>query len=855
MSDDLLPELFAEAVALDDAARREMLAGLHHRDAELAAALERLLAGVEGESPLDRSPWRRQLDDGDTNGLPSWIGPYRVLAELGRGGMGRVYLAEERREELQRSLAVKVLDRPAFDEDALRRFRDEVRILAALEHPGIARFIDHGRADDGTLYLALEHVEGEDVVRWAARKGLSTRQRVELFVLALEAVAHAHARGVVHRDLKPGHLLVGADGRPRLLDFGISKLVDPETQASVAVTRTDARALTPAYASPEQFRGEVVTPASDVYALGALLYELLAGSRPFVGTTGSALERAVLEIDPEAPSTAARRSRAETTRGRTNPVGVPADLDAICLKALRKPPEERYPDAAAMAADLRRWLAGDPVEARRGGRRYRVGRYLDRHRWPLAASASLLLALAALTFAIIGADGGADVVAAPMKASLMSPPPVAEIEAALAQHPGEVDLGAALVAALTNEGRGQEAELALARLKQMPGGAEHPVTSWAEAIVATSRGEAQRALAAASAGLSQAVVAGRGDLLATLRLGRSRSLSDLGRAAEAVEELERAREEATAARDDATLAVVLNDLAVELLMQGRYGKGEQILTEALGAARRSGQQGRVGLIQHNLGGLAFERGRPDLAEPAFREAIAIAEAMGARRRAANARVELARTLEDLGDAEAAESELEGALVALQVVGDGASASSARLAQIRLLLGRGLVAEAAASLDALDADVRASGNPVGLALLEEARGRVAAASGDPVQAVAHFETAARLHSDYGDAAAAFEVQALAADLELRLGRAAAAAVRLEQGLVSLDVVEEASTAAFVAEILRARIDRAEGREAEAAARFDRLEAAAAASPSQRRRRMWAEARAEFSDRASSLTPNP
>jgi tRNA A-37 threonylcarbamoyl transferase component Bud32 len=504
VSDDLLPELFAQALALDDAARGELVADVRQRDAELAGALERLLASAEGESPLDRSPWRRRVDEVEADRLPSQIGPYRVLAELGRGGMGRVYLAEERREELRRSLAVKVLDRPTFDEDALRRFRDEVRILAALEHPGIARFIDHGRADDGTLYLALEHVEGEDVVRWAARQGLSTRQRVELFVLALEAVAHAHARGVVHRDLKPGHLLVGADGRPRLLDFGISKLVDPETQASVAVTRTDARALTPAYASPEQFRGEVVTPASDVYALGVLLYELLAGSRPFVGTTGSALERAVLEADPEAPSTAARRARGETTRGGSSPIGVPADLDAICLKALRKPPQERYPDAAAMAADLRRWLAGEPVEARRGGRRYRAGRFLARHRWPLAAALSLAVACGALTFAIVGRGGSAVVVAAPMKPSLMSPPPVAELEEALARHPGDLDLGAALVAALSNESRVQEAELALARLKQMPGGADHPVTSWAEAIVATSQGEAQRALAAATAGLSQA---------------------------------------------------------------------------------------------------------------------------------------------------------------------------------------------------------------------------------------------------------------------------------------------------------------------------------------------------------------
>ena len=262
---EALPELFARALELDEPGRRALVDELLASEPELGAELALLLESAdETESPLDSAPWRPDVElEGLDQRLPERVGPYRIVRELGRGGMGRVFLAEEETEDFRRAVALKIIDRPAFDEDAVRRFRDEVRILSSLEHPGIARFLAGGRTSDGTWFLALELVEGEDLLTWARTRDLSVRARIELFVAALEAVQFAHERGVVHRDLKPGHLLVDRDGRPRLLDFGISKLIDPETQASLAETRTESRVLTPGYASPEQFRGDPLTPAAD----------------------------------------------------------------------------------------------------------------------------------------------------------------------------------------------------------------------------------------------------------------------------------------------------------------------------------------------------------------------------------------------------------------------------------------------------------------------------------------------------------------------------------------------------------------------------------------------------------------
>ena len=402
--DSRIPDLFAEASELEGEALAAWLAALREREPGLAEEVEALLTAAPAAAGRFETPaWERLPADAEEGApIPDRIGPYRIVREIGRGGMGRVFLAEQEGEEFRRRVALKVIDRPGAGPDTIRRFRDEVRILAALEHPGIARFFDGGRAPDGTWFLALEYVEGEDLLAYIKRKALGLTARVELFLQVLDAVDFAHRRLVVHRDLKPTNVLVDAEGRTKLLDFGISKIVDPSSGEDA--TLTQARAFTPDYASPEQLRGAAATVATDVYSLGIMLYELLAGRRPFSRKKDADLDLSALARDPEPPSTRVRTTAPPSEAAGNEPTtqiawrDLTGDLDAITLKALRAEPDKRYPSVEALAGDLRRWLAGKPVEARRGGRRYRVGKFVRRHRVPVALAllaAGLLLAGAA----------------------------------------------------------------------------------------------------------------------------------------------------------------------------------------------------------------------------------------------------------------------------------------------------------------------------------------------------------------------------------------------------------------------------------------------------------------------------
>jgi serine/threonine protein kinase/tetratricopeptide (TPR) repeat protein len=317
--------------------------------------------------------------------IPLRVGPYRIVRELGRGGMGTVYLAE-REEHFQQRVALKVIRRGFhFDKDLVRRFVDERQMLATLEHANIARLLDGGVTEDDVPWFAMEFVEGEAIDRWCDGRRLAIEARLELFCTVCEAVAYAHRRQIVHRDLKPSNILVRADGTVKLLDFGVAKLVAPERAIEGSVTRTGFRLLTPEYASPEQVRGEPVTSASDVYSLGVLLYELLTGRRPYRATGGSQVERAVLTEDPARPSTVVKREEQGTAadaasldatattiqlaRARgTTPDRLSGrlrgELDAIVLKALEKEPRQRYASAELLARDVQRHLKGLPVSAR-----------------------------------------------------------------------------------------------------------------------------------------------------------------------------------------------------------------------------------------------------------------------------------------------------------------------------------------------------------------------------------------------------------------------------------------------------------------------------------------------------------
>ena len=337
------------------------------------------------------------------------IGAYEILSELGHGGMGMVYLAGRADDEFQKKVAIKLMRPGTASEDALRRFRSERQIAASLDHPNIARLLDGGTTEAGEPYFVLEYVEGEPLIEWCDHRRLSIDGRLKLFQEICAAVQYAHQGLVVHRDIKPGNIFVTSAGVPKLLDFGIAKLLQPEGAAETAPeTGTLMRLMTPEYASPEQVRGRRITTASDVYSLGVVLYELLSGRQPYRVTTGDPEEiiRVVCDRDPDRPSTAVTHPRAEAAsdvappmaaRGETSAGLVRrlrGDLDAIVLKAMRKEPELRYASADQLSEDIGRHLAGVPVLARRGTAGYRASKFVRRHRVGLAAAALVVAALA-----------------------------------------------------------------------------------------------------------------------------------------------------------------------------------------------------------------------------------------------------------------------------------------------------------------------------------------------------------------------------------------------------------------------------------------------------------------------------
>jgi tetratricopeptide (TPR) repeat protein/tRNA A-37 threonylcarbamoyl transferase component Bud32 len=326
----------------------------------------------------------------------AWVGPYRIVRELGRGGMGTVYLAERSGDEFYKQVALKVLRR-GLDTDAIvQRFRHERQILARLAHPFISTLIDGGTTADGLPYLAMEFVEGTPIDEYCEAHRLDTTARLQLFMKICAAVQYAHQNLVVHCDIKPGNVLVTADGMPKLLDFGIAKLLNPSGVQTLALTLDGAPLLTPEYASPEQVRGGAVTTATDVYALGVLLYELLTGRRPYNLTSRTPAEvvRVVCDSVPERPSTAAAAA-ASTADPQGLRRRLAGDLDTIVLKALSKDPSRRYASADQFAEDIRRHLAGLPVLARPDTLGYRISTFVRRHRTPVAAAGLAVAALIA----------------------------------------------------------------------------------------------------------------------------------------------------------------------------------------------------------------------------------------------------------------------------------------------------------------------------------------------------------------------------------------------------------------------------------------------------------------------------
>ncbi len=392
-ADEILVRALDAEPAEREAIVREACAG----DDDLQALVNRLLVSAETQSgPLGREPLSGPLGSrlvdaiGEQASGPvapegSLIGRYRVVREIARGGMAVVSLAERADGEFAQQVALKVIKRGIGGEDVVRRFEQERQILARLTHPDIARLIDGGTTDEGLPYLAIEYVDGKPIDAHCDTGNLSVRERLRLFLRVARAVADAHRSLVVHRDIKPSNILVTDDGHVKLLDFGIAKIIDPGIE-DAHQTRADVRPLTPAFASPEQIKGEPITTATDVWQLGVLLYLLLAKRTPFEreGRSIWALTTAILE-EPVPRLTG------------DAPLPLPPDVEAIVMKALQKDPRERYPSVGQFADDIERVLRGRPVSARPYTMAYRARVFFRRHWLPVAASvvvAGMLVAFA-----------------------------------------------------------------------------------------------------------------------------------------------------------------------------------------------------------------------------------------------------------------------------------------------------------------------------------------------------------------------------------------------------------------------------------------------------------------------------
>ena len=366
------------------------------------------------------SPLERLTSSGEDPMLGRRIGDYRIERRLGSGGMAAVYLASRADDQFRMLAAIKVLRPDPEREDLLQRFRNERQTLAALAHPNIVKLLDGGSTEEGLPYLVMDYVNGIAIDKYCDQHNLSIQARLELFAEVCGAVEYAHAHSVIHRDLKPNNILVSDDGVPKLLDFGIAKVLDSTNPAQTSlVTRTANRHLTPAYASPEQVRGEPVTAATDIYSLGVVLFSLLSGHGPYrvEQQTPAALEKAICEQEPESPSTAIDRIETETrpdgttvtvnvedvSRTREHPPErlrrrLRGDLDTIVLKALQKERQRRYKTVAELSEDIQRHLEHRPIQARPTTLAYRISKFVWRHQ-------TEVIAMVAVVFVLISAIG------------------------------------------------------------------------------------------------------------------------------------------------------------------------------------------------------------------------------------------------------------------------------------------------------------------------------------------------------------------------------------------------------------------------------------------------------------------
>jgi serine/threonine-protein kinase len=619
--------LFAEAMEREPALRKAFVRSATGGDAELEREVLSLVDAADTDTRFLGTP----LVDLGSEGVPgsAGIGParrlgrYRLVRLLGRGGMGEVHLAVQEGDDFERTVAVKLIRSGAESDELALRFRRERRILARLRHDHIAGLLDGGTDDDGTLYVVMEFVDGRRIDRYCDDRDLDVGTRVRLMLDVCDAVQHAHRNLVLHRDLKPANILVTDAGVVKLLDFGIAKLLDGDAPDAAPLTRTDHRILTPEYAAPEQIRGEEATTASDVFALGVVLYELLAGVHPWATVEPHERLSAIEYGPPSRPSEVVTGSTADTSRRRRRLAG---DLDTILLKALRAEPQRRYPTVDALADDLRRHLDGRPVSARPDTLGYRTSRFVRRNRAAVtAASLVLLTVLGATSTLAVQRTRTAARVEAERDKLLATRDFLLEMFGAVG--PDEVGGGEVSARALLD-----------AQTARVDGYGDRPELQ-AEVQYVLADGYQRLGLVDDARPLAEASLATRRALLGAEHPDVARAEGLLGwidreggDPAAAEERLRAAVASARAADDPAAagLAKSLNDLGVTLGDLGRHEEAIETFEEALALREAAGASGEgdgraIGITSNNLANAHWALGERDEAIRLMERSVAALE--------------------------------------------------------------------------------------------------------------------------------------------------------------------------------------------------------------------------------------
>jgi tetratricopeptide (TPR) repeat protein/predicted Ser/Thr protein kinase len=625
-----IESIFQEALDAAPDAREALLDARCGHDAALRCEVETLIAHYE--SAQESFPFEALTAPSDRRRLVESsiiaptepetvagrrIGPYRLIREIGIGGMARVYLAE--REDLPRRVAIKLAREPLASPERAQRFRFEQWILAGLEHPAIAQLYDAGVTEDGTPYFAMEYVEGEPLDSYCDRRHLDIEKRIELMLQVLEPVQHFHEHLVIHRDLKPSNILVTKEGQPKLLDFGIAKLLSADRDSEL--TRMGLQAFSPAYAAPEQLRSQPVTTATDVYQLGIILYKLMSGALPYdlQGRNLAEISRIVLEREPQ-PASARVSAAAAAERGTTPDRlrrRLRGDLDHIMAMALEKNPTRRYPSAHALATDLRNFLDHLPLVARPATAPARARKFVMRHKLGVGVAAALFLYAATATLGLVRI--GAERDRARREADTATRVSDFLVEVFAAADPGDTTTATPLQLVDRGAARAEEdlvgEPVILASMQEVLGRVYHNL------------GRDERA-----EDLLRKSLAARGRLLASdaVEMGDTKhylaqvmwSTGDLAAADTLVQQALEIRRRAYGEKSDQYWEG-LSDLATIRQATGDLDEAERILRELIADARRTHPEGYpwLGPWLNNLANVYMDQGRRDEAEAMMRQAL------------------------------------------------------------------------------------------------------------------------------------------------------------------------------------------------------------------------------------------